>query len=805
MKKLGILSFFPAFSPPRSGGELRLFHVAMYLAKHGFDINMVSPTFHDSPREEVEHDEHFHEVRLPKTRIYNKLHGFMDRVAGFPECSSLVCSLAASHHAALKEEADKILANSDIFTQESPFLSPLVRHRPKRRQLFVYNAYNVEGRMAADMYGRSLQGRMATRRIRRLEKNLLQESDVVLACSQEDIDIFHGDFSIPRAKMVLVPNGVDVDAIKPCANNGERQKARKLLNLSNARPACFFLGSYHPPNMEAVDVIIHELAMAVPEADFLVAGKVSEAFQGRQVPENVRLMGMIEEEEKDALFKGCDVALNPMLSGSGTNLKMLEYFSAGLPVLTTPHGARGLGVQNRRHALVCPPDRLATGLCELLGDSTFCKLLGRESRALVEEEFSWKTIGERVADLYTLKTGRRIIILNDYTVHPADQGGRVRVSEVANRLAKNNMGVTLLTLSSEPNGRRIQLGPNMEELNVPRTAMHRRIDALLSHLVGCSVDDASALIFTKWLTPRYHQVFQKEVRHAEAVMLSHPYMETISKKLPKGIKLYFDSHNTEFRLKEAIFSPGRFSNYMVKRVRQAETDAAKRSSATFCVSEENRQDLISLVPELEGKSWVCPNGVDCSRLEVLSIEERRLQRRQVGFGREFVAVFLGSGHPPNREAAELIIKQISREHPRVLFLLVGTVCGWFWNQSMPGNVLLMGKVSTPVKDFLLQTADFALNPMMTGSGTSLKLFDYMSAGLPVLSTEVGARGLEGEAMEGVILLEPGEFSQGLRELLSNRKRCEEIVQKARNIAEKYFDWSVALNAMEEVIVPEPQK
>ncbi|MFN7173813.1 MAG: MlaD family protein, partial [Thermaurantiacus tibetensis] len=44
------------------------------------------------------------------------------------------------------------------------------------------------------------------------------------------------------------------------------------------------------------------------------------------------------EEEKLALLRGADVALNPISSGSGTNLKMLEYFAAGLPVLSTPHG-----------------------------------------------------------------------------------------------------------------------------------------------------------------------------------------------------------------------------------------------------------------------------------------------------------------------------------------------------------------------------------------------------------------------------------------------------------------------------------
>ena len=39
-----------------------------------------------------------------------------------------------------------------------------------------------------------------------------------------------------------------------------------------------------------------------------------------------------------------DLAINPVTTGSGTNLKMLDYMAAGVPVLSTPHGARGLGL-----------------------------------------------------------------------------------------------------------------------------------------------------------------------------------------------------------------------------------------------------------------------------------------------------------------------------------------------------------------------------------------------------------------------------------------------------------------------------
>ena len=62
--------------------------------------------------------------------------------------------------------------------------------------------------------------------------------------------------------------------------------------------------------------------------------------------------------------------------------------------------------------------------------------------------------------------------------------------------------------------------------------------------------------------------------------------------------------------------------------------------------------------------------------------------------------------------------------------------------DLPPNVVLAGVVTNVAKRTLLQSADLALNPMRTGSGTNLKIVEYFAAGIPVVSTPFGARGLE---------------------------------------------------------------
>ncbi len=800
MKKAGVLSFFPAFTPPRSGGELRLYHIAMHLAEHGFEVEMASPTHSHEAAQTLDHHERFREHRCPKTRLYHRAHVALDRLAGFRECSGLVCSLVGKYHRELVELARRVTSGADIVTHESPFLLPLLPRRRKPGQYLVYNSYNVESKMARDMFGGTPQGWAAVRWVRRLERQLVRESDLVLACSGADAEEFVSLYGIDRGKIAIVPNGVDVEAVTPCRNVTEREAARALLDIRSARPACFFIGSFHPPNLEAAALIMETLAPGIPEVDFLVAGKVCEGFGGVAHPPNVRLLGMIGERERLALLQGCDVALNPMLSGSGTNLKMLDYLAAGLPILTTPHGARGLDLENDRHALVRRPEELREGLEELLGDTLRARALGEAGRELAEERFSWRKIGEAVADIYTLKTSRRrIVILNDFPVLPAQQGGQVRIDAVARELAREGQAVTILTLTREKEGRREQPSPAVEELDVPRTVLHRWADAVLAQVCGCTADDASAMLFTRWLTPQLRRVLRRELRFSKGVLLIHPYLEPVTRNLPRGRSLYFDSLNTEYELKAALYRKSFPARAVVNRIRQAEARACRRSRAIFCVSGDNRQDLIALAPSIEERAFVAPNGVDCERASVLPKEEKRGLRRRVGLTRDYVAIFLGSGHPPNHEAARLIIDGMARQHPRVLFLLVGSVCGWFWGQHVPGNVLLMGMVSEDVKNFLLSTSDFALNPMLTGSGTSLKMFDYMASGLPVLSTEIGARGLDARAREAILLLDENEFSRALRQLMADPGKCAELSRRAREIALEQSDWRVTLRPIREVI------
>jgi glycosyltransferase involved in cell wall biosynthesis len=160
-----------------------------------------------------------------------------------------------------------------------------------------------------------------------------------------------------------------------------------------------FIGSWHGPNLEAVEHLI-TVAEKLPEVFFLILGSSGTAFGGRSLPSNIVMAGVVEDDVKDMVLSMADVALNPMTSGSGTNLKMLEYFAAGIPVISTAFGTRGLGCIPGRDFLAAEIPSFAdtiTRFFDLPQDDV--EKIAAAARRLAEEKFDWSVIAQTMHKL----------------------------------------------------------------------------------------------------------------------------------------------------------------------------------------------------------------------------------------------------------------------------------------------------------------------------------------------------------------------------------------------------------------------
>jgi glycosyltransferase involved in cell wall biosynthesis len=139
------------------------------------------------------------------------------------------------------------------------------------------------------------------------------------------------------------------------------------------------------------------MAALAPDVVFVVVGSVCYAFPPRSAPSNVLMLGEVDDVTRNLVLGFCDVALNPVEHGTGTNLKMLDFFAAGIPVVSTRTGARGIGVEDGVHGRIVDIGDFVPAIYALLAASAAeLDTMTYSARKLVEREFDWSAIGARV-------------------------------------------------------------------------------------------------------------------------------------------------------------------------------------------------------------------------------------------------------------------------------------------------------------------------------------------------------------------------------------------------------------------------
>jgi len=190
-------------------------------------------------------------------------------------------------------------------------------------------------------------------------------------------------------------------------------------------------------------------------------------------------------------------------------------------------------------------------------------------------------------------------------------------------------------------------------------------------------------------------------------------------------------------------------------------------------SQANEDFLLEFVPELKDKMQTgLRAGIDTSRY-VFKPDGREPD----------TLLFLGSfRHIPNREALEWFTQNvwplIVAARPETRLIIIGSDPPPRHSLPDVGRVEMVGFVDD-VRDALARYAVF-ICPILTGSGVRVKLLEAYAAGIPVVSTVIGAEGLS--AFDGdtcALADDPAEFAAKTVELLGDPGRAAELARKAR--------------------------
>jgi len=222
----------------------------------------------------------------------------------------------------------------------------------------------------------------------------------------------------------------------------------------------------------------------------------------------------------------------------------------------------------------------------------------------------------------------------------------------------------------------------------------------------------------------------------------------------------------------------------VAKLRFWETNFWKKADGVVAVSESDKKEMLKLAPGL--KVNLVPNGVN------LDFFKEKKTWRSTHPRILFIANFKWL---QNVEAAELLLDKvfplIHEKDPNVKVWIVG--------QHIPEEILNRSSNDIVIDDLKeddqegIRKAYFEssvfVSPLKGPGGTRLKHLAAMAAKLPLVTTSVGAEGLEAtDGKEVIIRDDPEEMAKAVLEVLNNEKLARKIAENARRLAEEKFSW-----------------
>lgn len=390
--------------PPDSGGRKRIFYLYQGLSARA-DVTLLNLGDAGRGAEQRHFSPSFREIRIPPDQAFQQADAALHRAL-----RASVTDIAALDHghaiSALASAFEDLAREADVVVASHPYLFPLIERLWSGP--IWYDAHNVEADLKADILGverpssasaySAEQGTAAERAVGRVlaaEGRLVREAAQVWAVSEGDAGRLAALYGRDAARITRVPNGVRVQD-DPWLESERRSGLKQRLGLDGT-PLAVFVGSHHGPNLTAAETVL-ACARARPDWAFWLAGSICQHQPVRRAPANVRGLGVLDEAALRVVLRAADVGLNPMSQGSGTNLKMLDYAAHGALALSTPVGARGLGLTGGQHYEEADTADFAATLERLAPHCPGPRVeIRTEARKAVEERFSWRAIADTIA------------------------------------------------------------------------------------------------------------------------------------------------------------------------------------------------------------------------------------------------------------------------------------------------------------------------------------------------------------------------------------------------------------------------
>jgi len=275
------------------------------------------------------------------------------------------------------------------------------------------------------------------------------------------------------------------------------------------------------------------------------------------------------------------------------------------------------------------------------------------------------------------------------------------------------------------------------------------------------------------------------------------YIETIRKYSQARILLRL--HNIEYLIWERLSKQTKNPlkkvayRYLATSLKRFELSLFNKIDGYMPITEVDHIFFQKQFPTLSSK--VIPYGIDLSayQYENQQIDENNISLFHIG----------SMNWQPNIEGMtwflENVWKKVAKKHPNLTLVLAGKGNKTIFSNLTISNVQVFDFVENAQQ--FIKSHDIMIVPLLSGSGMRIKIMEGLALGKPVITTTIGAEGIEITHKENILIADtPEAMVQIIDFCVNNLGKCAEIGKNARKLIECKYTKEIITEELMDIIV-----
>jgi glycosyltransferase involved in cell wall biosynthesis len=363
---------------------------------------------------------------------------------------------------------------------------------------------------------------------------------------------------------------------------------------------------------------------------------------------------------------------------------------------------------------------------------------------------------------------QRVLIVSPTPTHPPSAGNRIRVLRIADMLSGLGKEVFLLYLQKDGDDVEAMRAYWGERLLTHRYAARRRAGAL-SRVRRALFERRPAYVHgvDDWYDDSLDRRLEElQARHAfDAVVAEYVFLSRALLCFDDRVRKLLDTHGVFTDRHKAFVERGEKPEWF-STTREEEARGIGRADVVIAIQNQDK----AFFQSISDRPVVTVGH---------PVELKGAASRVAG---RYNLLYLGSRNASNLQAATYfmrgVLPALRRRVPEVCLRVAGGICERI---GAAEGVVSLGAVRN--LDEVYDAADVVINPIQFGTGLKIKSIEAMGYGKPLVTTSIGAQGMEEADGRGLVIADDEMgFMDAIEKLLTDREHYDRMARDAHDYA-----------------------